>query len=174
MLLKLLSDRGFDEAYLIRHMAGLGILKHDSPGIKYLAGNGEHEVVISEIKVLPVLPGGLFSCDASAAGGDIHMKFLLEVSVDGMLCDLFGEPLRLGAQEGIGVIDDRLVIELAHSADEIQFRTDIKAGLEAERFICRDDVEGNQLCLGGNVVSGCRLREAFDSADRKQGFVSLR
>ena len=70
-------------------MPGLGVFKHDSPGIKNLAGNREHKVILSKIKVLPVFPGGLFCCDASPAGCDVHMKFLFQVAVYGLFCDFF-------------------------------------------------------------------------------------
>ena len=150
-------------------MPGLGIFEHDSFGIEYLSGYDKDKVKIAEVEYLAVFFYGPFGSNDPAAGRDRHAKVFFKIIVDRVCRDFRGQTLCLGAHEVIGVKNNSFSSEYPYTLDIIQYFTDIESGPEADRFVSFDFFKDKDSGFGTNpVASGC-FREAFDSADRKQG-----
>ena len=77
------------EGKVLRLVAGLGVFKHNAIRIEGVAGNHRQAIIAVHADQFPILRGRLFNGHLSFTGDDLHLQFLLKVSIDGFFRDLF-------------------------------------------------------------------------------------
>ena len=97
---------------MIRAVAGLGVFKLNAVGVEGLAGDDSHAVVVVHIQI-----GFVHLCDplhghGPFAGGDSEAKRLLQIFIDGMLCDFGGQSRHQFFQKVIVIQDQRDIIQI--------------------------------------------------------------
>ena len=91
-------------------MPGLGIFEHHTVRIKGIAGHHSQAVITVHKNQFPVLGSSLFYRNFSFTGNNLHLQFLFQVSVDGLLCDFFCQTGNSGFQEIVNVQNTELGI----------------------------------------------------------------
>ena len=154
---------------MIRAVAGLGVFKLNAVGVEGLAGDDSHAVVVVHIQI-----GFVHLCDplhghGPFAGGDSEAKRLLQILIDGMLCDFGGQSRHQFFQKVIVIQDQRDIIQIPEPLQVVELGSHRKAGPSGDFFARFQFGELQNLRPGLLMVAEGRFQKGFNAAYRKGG-----
>ena len=157
------------ELEVVRAVAGLGVFELDAVVVEGLAGDDGHTVVIIHFNIGFVDLGDALYRHGAFAGGDGKAKGLLQIFIDGMLCDLRRQPRNQILSEIIVIQDQRRTVQVPEALQVVQRSAQGKAGFPGNLFPRLQLGELKHLCAGRLAVADGGFQKGLDAAYGKGG-----